>query len=193
VQIHVRAPAFRNSKAALFFPPLCLSSHRTSFVNSYSSVRVRPGAPFQWWSWCNSSTAPCDGVRIGANPFGHPNFARLPCELAPPKSGSWCNSSISAREADGPGANPGFLTKKENARRALKEIGLSASGSAQRAIPAPALRSHRRYLDPSCSSRRSFVSRRALKHNVKLFTSIHRFRWGRTLWTMAQKRDRLRM
>src|SRR6266581_6547882 len=26
--------------------PLCLSSHRTSFVNSYSSVRVRPEAPF---------------------------------------------------------------------------------------------------------------------------------------------------
>src|SRR5437899_6471343 len=26
--------------------PLCLSSYRASFVNSYSSVRVRPGAPF---------------------------------------------------------------------------------------------------------------------------------------------------
>src|SRR5437773_12074922 len=26
--------------------PLCLSSHRTSFVNLYSSVRVRPEAPF---------------------------------------------------------------------------------------------------------------------------------------------------
>src|SRR5712691_147661 len=26
--------------------PLCLSSYRTSFVNSYSSVRVRPEAPF---------------------------------------------------------------------------------------------------------------------------------------------------
>jgi hypothetical protein len=25
--------------------PLCLSSYRTSFVNSYSSVRVRPGDP----------------------------------------------------------------------------------------------------------------------------------------------------
>jgi hypothetical protein len=36
------------------------------------------------------------------------------------ESGLWCNSSISAREADGPGANPGFLTKKENARRSLK-------------------------------------------------------------------------
>src|SRR5712692_1245150 len=28
------------------FLPLCLSSYRTSFVNSYSSVRVRPEAPF---------------------------------------------------------------------------------------------------------------------------------------------------
>ena len=26
--------------------PLCLSSYRASFVNSYSSVQVRPGAPF---------------------------------------------------------------------------------------------------------------------------------------------------
>ena len=25
--------------------PLCLSSYRASFVNSYSSVQVRPGAP----------------------------------------------------------------------------------------------------------------------------------------------------
>src|SRR5213592_797150 len=29
-----------------FTVPLCLSSYRASFVNSYSSVRVRPGAPF---------------------------------------------------------------------------------------------------------------------------------------------------
>ena len=54
--------------------PLCLSSYRTSFVNLYSSVRVRPEAPFQWWSWCNSSITPRDGVGDGANPFGHPNF-----------------------------------------------------------------------------------------------------------------------
>ena len=27
-----------------------------------------------WWSWCNSSITPCDGVGDGANPFGHPNF-----------------------------------------------------------------------------------------------------------------------
>ena len=122
--------------------PLCLSSDRASFVNSYSSVRVRPGAPFQWWSWCNSSTAPRDGVSIGANPFGHPNFDRrkLIGQEFPRsafESGLWCNSSISAREADGPGANPGFLTKKENARRALKEIGLSASGYCSRSNPSP--------------------------------------------------------
>ena len=103
--------------------PLCLSSHRASFVNSYSSVRVRPGAPFQWWSWCNSSTAPRDGVSIGANPFGHPNFDRrkLIGQEFPHsafESGLWCNSSISAREADGPGANPGFLTKRKRAASA---------------------------------------------------------------------------
>src|SRR5437867_12903652 len=27
-----------------------------------------------WWSWCNSSITPRDGVRAGANPVGHPNF-----------------------------------------------------------------------------------------------------------------------
>src|SRR2546423_1527877 len=37
VQFHVRAPVSK---------PLCLSSYRASFVNSYSSVQVRPGAPF---------------------------------------------------------------------------------------------------------------------------------------------------
>ena len=36
MQIHVRAPICK---------PPCLSSYRASFVNSYSSVRVRPGAP----------------------------------------------------------------------------------------------------------------------------------------------------
>src|SRR5205809_5140566 len=33
--------------------PLCLSSHRTSFVNSYSSVRVRPEAPSFAWNPSN--------------------------------------------------------------------------------------------------------------------------------------------
>ena len=37
VQVHVRAPVL----------PLCLSSHRAGFVYPYSSVRVRPEAPFQ--------------------------------------------------------------------------------------------------------------------------------------------------
>ena len=72
VQIHVRAPVSK---------PPCLSSNRASFVNSYSSVRVRPGAP----------------AAVSRPRLGRP-------------SGLWCNSSISAREADGPGANPGFLT-----------------------------------------------------------------------------------
>jgi hypothetical protein len=46
--------------------PLCLSSNRASFVNSYSSVRVRPGAPSGLW--CNSSISPCEGDGPGANP-----------------------------------------------------------------------------------------------------------------------------
>ena len=82
------------------FPcPRAFSSYRASFVNSYSSVRVRPGAP----------------------------------------AGLWCNSSISRCERDGPGANPGFLTTlgKANARRTLKEIGLSAIGFCSRSNPSP--------------------------------------------------------
>src|SRR5688572_5607893 len=35
-----------NSQPSTRFPPLCLSSYRASFVNSYSSVQVRPEAPF---------------------------------------------------------------------------------------------------------------------------------------------------
>ena len=60
VQIHVRAPSrlrltISRDETVLpisptvnqkFFLPPCLSSNRASFVNSYSSVRVRPGAPF---------------------------------------------------------------------------------------------------------------------------------------------------
>ncbi len=55
------------------------------------------------------------------------------------QSGSWCNSSISPCEGDGPGANPGFLTilENKNARRALKEIGLSASGFCSESNPSP--------------------------------------------------------
>ena len=33
--------------------PLCLSSYRTSFVNLYSSVRVRPDAPAFAWTPSN--------------------------------------------------------------------------------------------------------------------------------------------
>jgi hypothetical protein len=67
VQIHVRAPFqmtkfecrmtigpvsgvkcfVRHSDFVIrhFLKPPCLSSYRASFVNSYSSVQVRPGAP----------------------------------------------------------------------------------------------------------------------------------------------------
>jgi hypothetical protein len=70
VQIHVRAPLSK---------PLCLSSNRASFVNSYSSVRVRPGAPafalratvrqaiFQGRDVTVSISA-CDADCAGANP-----------------------------------------------------------------------------------------------------------------------------
>lgn len=82
--------------------PLCLSSYRTSFVNSYSSVRVRPEAPFQM------RNAECR-VRneLSADVVFH--FAlRIPHSAL--ESGSWCNSSTSRCERDSPGANPGFLT-----------------------------------------------------------------------------------
>jgi hypothetical protein len=62
VQVHVRVPSrMPNAEAravipksagssfgirhSTFLAPLCLSSYRASFVNSYSSVQVRPGAP----------------------------------------------------------------------------------------------------------------------------------------------------
>ena len=70
--------------------------------------------------------------------LGKPAFAqalvrqgtlRLPSAARRAMPGLWCKCSISPCEGDGPGANPGFLSTKENARRALKEIGLSASGS----------------------------------------------------------------
>src|SRR6266498_6002042 len=56
------------------FSPLCLSSNRASFVNSYASVRVRPGAPFHGGHGAISSIVPCEGAGEGAIPFGHPNF-----------------------------------------------------------------------------------------------------------------------
>ena len=59
VQIHVRAPVSK---------PLCLSSHRASFVNSYSSVRVRPEAPFYQGRDVTVSISACDADCAGANP-----------------------------------------------------------------------------------------------------------------------------
>src|SRR3954463_15601188 len=47
--------------------PLCLSSHRTSFINLYSSVRVGPEAPIQDRGVI-SSISPCEGDGPGANP-----------------------------------------------------------------------------------------------------------------------------
>src|SRR5262249_42150693 len=49
--------------------PLCLSSHRASFVNSYSSVRVRPEIPiFESGLWCDSSIFAREANGPGANP-----------------------------------------------------------------------------------------------------------------------------
>ena len=58
VRVHVRAPDLG---------PCASSSYRASFVNSYSSVRVRPGAPFQDCG-VMSSISPCEGDGPGANP-----------------------------------------------------------------------------------------------------------------------------
>ncbi len=74
VQIHVRAPVSK---------PLCLRSDRASFVNSYSSVQVRPGAP----------TFACR-LRLGR----------------PVYQGRDVIVSISACDADCAGANPVALT-----------------------------------------------------------------------------------
>jgi len=52
--------------------PCACSSYRASFVNSYSSVRVRPGAPSGLWR--NSSISPCEGDGPGANPGVLTNF-----------------------------------------------------------------------------------------------------------------------
>ena len=73
---------------------------------------------------------------------GAPAFA---CRLRPGepvwKQDRGVISSISPCEGDGSGANPGFLTNKnENAQRALKEIGLSASGFCSESNPSPGSR-----------------------------------------------------
>ena len=59
VQIHVRAPLSK---------PLCLSSYRAGFVNPYSSVQVRPGAPFSQGRDVTASISACDADCAGANP-----------------------------------------------------------------------------------------------------------------------------
>ena len=59
------------------YSPLCLSSHRSGFVNRHSSVRVRPGAPVYGDHDVISSITPREGVCAGANPVGHPNFIPL--------------------------------------------------------------------------------------------------------------------
>ena len=114
---------------------LCLSSNRASFVNSYSSVRVRPGAPFHGGHGVISSIVPCEGAGDGANPFGHPNFDGPLIVGYPPLSGG---CSLIARERPGeiprgagsspanwsPSANVVFLSI-ESFRRAV-ESGLSA-------------------------------------------------------------------
>ena len=62
--------------------PLCLSSYRASFVNSYSSVQVRPGAPSGLW--CNNSISPCEGDGPGANPgfLTSHSLSGLSCRLS---------------------------------------------------------------------------------------------------------------
>ena len=55
--------------------PLCLSSHRSGFVNRYSSVQVRPGAPVSNQDrGVISSISPCEGDGPGANPGFLTNF-----------------------------------------------------------------------------------------------------------------------
>ena len=61
--------AFHVPHSAFQRPP-CLSSYRASFVNSYSSVRVRPGAPAQVQNAeCRMRNSEC-GMRDAKNPSG---------------------------------------------------------------------------------------------------------------------------
>ena len=65
MQVHVGAPVSK---------PLCLSSHRASFVNSYSSVRVRPEAPIYQGRDVTVSISACDADCAGANPVALTNL-----------------------------------------------------------------------------------------------------------------------
>ena len=62
--------------------PLCLSSHRTGFVNSYSSVRVRPEAPFHVGHDVTAASRPVTApVRVQiplANPISTDNHNHQP-------------------------------------------------------------------------------------------------------------------
>ena len=88
--------------------PLCLSSHRTSFVNSYSSVRVRPEAPVYGDHDVTAASRP---VKVppwrdaGANPVGHPNFDGPKIVGYPPPSGG---RTVRGESLGGPGSIPGM-------------------------------------------------------------------------------------
>src|SRR5215831_6513856 len=75
------------------FQPLCLSSYGAGFVNPYSSVRVRPGAPFYG----------DHDVRAASRPVKA--FVPVQVRLVTPMAQD-CGviNSISPREGDGPGA-----------------------------------------------------------------------------------------
>ena len=55
-------------ESATFKMPLCLSSYRAGFVNPYSSVQVRPGAPTYQGRDVTVSISACDADCAGANP-----------------------------------------------------------------------------------------------------------------------------
>ena len=132
MQIHVRAP--------LSLPP-CLSSYRAGFVNPYSSVRVRPGAPVYGDHDVISSITPREGVCAGANPVGHPKFQTLNQFTAFPAvrwNGSvlrWFNSRFdSAADSEsapwlGDGRNPTTVRSSEPSAQAQPESGSAGIGA----------------------------------------------------------------
>ena len=92
--------------------PLCLSSYRASFVNSYSSVQVRPEAPSGLW--CNSSISPCEGDGPGANPGFLTNFDGPPVVgyLTANETERGCSSTATEQPEESPedaGSRPAFL------------------------------------------------------------------------------------
>jgi hypothetical protein len=95
-------------------------------------------------------------------------------------AGLWCNSSTSRCERDSPGANPGFLTNlnKANARRALKEIGLSASGFCSRSNPSPGTKISTPEFGCELFVAQGNDGTFCGGGNGKLFTAVHQFRWA---------------